>query len=802
MAAAQKTPWEQFEKSLDKFSIRVRAVSIGATHAGFSLVSFGSQLMHGSPIIGAFVNTLQQAETAVQKYLVESFEKASQSEVSRLGSGQNIASALKLNFDDGLELFDKAKVSLAKSAAIYTGTTDEYISLYKFVSDDMSSALAATSLTGDELKRGFEQIVPEAVKNLFLNAKTYGQDIALGSIARSYSAFLATGDIKEKEIFFLRNQMLTNALKEWEKKTGKKWSNIGKAERFLESNKIIAHTFTAEQIKRMNQTFDSKWQGFVSSMFDPNTGMFGFERKFKSKKTGEETDFFQIISAPLKNLLDALTQAGGWFISMFDPLQGLGNLIETHVTPKVFEFALNLQAFATDWGTMFQDMPLVEKLGKLTEAIFGVDIVNFDYSEVVKNFFEWLVGVIKGFGKNVGVPSELDQVMSELVTGIFNVIGAVIDKLGEMFMANPGQFIKIAFLLNPGAVLAGFGALFAMLSFFVAVLQLAVSVVGLFNASLGALLSFPLIFVTALVALAAVVIIFSDWFTKVGKDLSELGQYLTDVGNVWSAFIILLGESFTYFGKAGQAFKDAFGLFMQGKWQEGLLKLWDFLRYFISGLFTAAVASIIGIITLIVEGIGLAVNSLGDVLKNLGEWAGSGISKWWTDATGEWGKGWDSMVSSLGKAVTNTWKSWTSDITTSVIEVQKAFGAVVDWVKSVVPNFGAGSTAPATNLGPNSAPVMPAGTSVFNGPTAAGNPMGQLFGVLARERLLAPSGSVPVIANSSETIMNRSDSSAVMAALAGGGGSTMPITFNIYQSGNEDITGQIMRALENAFAIV
>ena len=134
--------------------------------ASSSLASFTANLISGGPVIQGFIGQIENLGKSALDYSIKAFDKASENEVNRLAAGGAISNSFskKIDFNEGLNLFDEIKIKLAKSAASLPGTTSDYITVFRSLSDDMATALNSSTLGGKQLSQLFRDKVPQAVE--------------------------------------------------------------------------------------------------------------------------------------------------------------------------------------------------------------------------------------------------------------------------------------------------------------------------------------------------------------------------------------------------------------------------------------------------------------------------------------------------------------------------------------------------------------------------------------------------------------------------------------------------------------
>lgn len=713
-------------------------------YSGYAVGQFTSSLISGGPVVQGFLSSLENLTSSVLKYSTQAFEKATENEVNRLAAGGAISNSFskKINFDEGLQLFDEIKIKLAKSAASLPGTTADYITVFRSLSDDMATALNSAGAGAGQLKQLFREKVPQAVEKLVLQSKLYGQDIPVSSITRTYSKLLSTGKVNSKEIFVQRNPVLRTGIEKWEKENGKKLPQLNVRERFDALNKIFADSISTSQMDGLKGSFQAKIETIKSFLFDPDVGMFGFEREFKNA-SGETTTVFKTLAGAIGPVIDRFTDLAQSVVTFADPSQFAVNFFDSTA-------GVALKNFGERLGVLNQIIQITEgnfetKLHTALKAAFNFDYKTFDFAGAITKFFDGLAKSIETFGDNIKPDDKFGKAMEALLSGLFKVVGAILGRAARQAAEHPKESFQLIALTNPGLIFNAFTALSTSFLVLAPVIKLLFSgfssVAGLalkipvVNSVLGALgntitavlgaFASAIGAVAVILAFTAAIVIFKDQLLSAGKHFTDLSNTMS---GPFKDAVQIFGWSLTKLGEAGKALATAWAEFTAGDWRGAIVSLFKGLVKAIQGLFglTGAAVSAVG------GAISVAWEGMLPILKQFGLFLLDGLVNLFTGA-----KSLDKLTARVGSAPIVETKN--GSIIDSGLDAYKTWHNRLNATLGLDPVFG----------------------------NYTGNTYGSILASLATERANMPSGASLAIANSSETIMTRGQTQAVMQGLSG-----------------------------------
>jgi hypothetical protein len=751
------------------FFTGIKGFTYKIAFAGSSIASFTENLISGGPVIQGFLSRIEQLSTSVLDYSTKAFTKASENEINRLAAGGAISNSFdkKISFDDGLSLFDEIKVKLAKSAASLPGTTSDYITVFRSLSDDMATALNSSKMGGKQLSNLFREKVPKAVENLVLQTKLYGQDIPVSSITKTYSKLLSTGKVNAREIFVQRNPVLRTSIEKWEKDNGKKLSSLNIRERFEALNKIFGDSISPQQFAGLTESFQAKVETLKSFLFDPDIGFLGFERKFKGLD-GKDTTMFESLAKVIGPVIEGFASLAQNLIKFGDPLQGANSFIEKMIGPSVEAFVSNMNLFNSVFQTT--EGAFETRLQTALKTAFNFDYKTFDYSGAIDKFFNFIAKGIEDFGKNLKPGDEFSESINSLLGGFFKVLSAIVSRASQAAASNPIAAFQFVAVTNPGLIFQGIIALMTtvaalgpIIGFLAPVIGAAVSAVG------SAILAITPVFVTSLVGIASLftsliaavlavvaffvgIAVFNKELSAWGKSLQSWGQSL---GGWWGKTVESFGLMTELLGEAGAALKSFWDNLMSGNWTAAIGDLVKAIGYTVLGALNG-----LGGLTLALTGaIGEVLKVLGDGFMKVITWIGTGLSDLWK-----------SLLQTLGRPFNGDGIKSMSTI------VEAPAGDVLGQIKNT---------------------VIDRPMKYWFG-NAEGNSFGNLLATINTESRAMPSGASVTIANTSEAIIPRDKAMNMLQKTNKGSYATVNIYANTNASA-QDIAYEVRQELNRLF---
>lgn len=392
------------------------------------------------------------AATFVAEKFTDTLSAASEIELNQLGAASGLEVALG-SFDNAAGFIDNLNNSLAISAAILPGTTQQYVNLANAISDDVASAFsdANNKITDPKL-------FDNSLKSLATNYSILG--VGSGVTERQTQEFLVKAlsgtrslqQLTTKSIVTSKNARLRTALLDTAAEQGiadLRKLDIKQRVAFFQS--VGEKLITPEYLKRITGTYDSTIQGFVSRLFDPNTGVFGLLKDLEPNIAGKQSAFEAI-----KTVLTTLIGDGGLFDSIGAIFDTLGLSRDPMV--ELRKGLLSLNDFLTNVtnGLKFINGQLKEGFS-ITEVLGSIG-----FNDLGKNIALFINGVFSGIfdgadttGITRGVVDGLNYI-GEQFRGFLITLDPKIYAIALGTALLPGLF---AFLGT--GIAAAFGAVFS-----------------------------------------------------------------------------------------------------------------------------------------------------------------------------------------------------------------------------------------------------------------------------------------------------------------------------------------------------
>lgn len=644
----------------------------------FGGAALGANLMTSA--ITAGIQGLGNVLASFNEKLNESMN-IQQANISTAGT---LMKLIGLNYNDATGFIDEFSNTMSQVASSLPGATKDYVDLGKGIMDNLVPAFKA--LDGSFDKEGYKESLKAISRDAGYLASTSGVDSALSSMG--ISKFIGGASTKSlaQLKFFEANPAVLAFIEQEAKKLGKDIDKLTARERVEVLQKALR--VPDEVIAASSKSISGLTEGFKSTLFDPQTGVFGLMRDL-SEKAGNQSAF-----TALNESLSLILGEGGLFASMGATLKALGI--------ELGDPMVNLRNGILWFNTKIKYIN--DSLRLFTGA--GTD-------ELEGHAYKMATSLEDMSKKNI---DKLTNNLKFLFDKIFNFKG-IGDKLGDLF--NTG--LDTLGNLNWGNIFSYFG----------------VKLAEIVNESLKFLLKVDL--------------------TRVIDNFGKI---------VWGAFVGL--------GK----------LLSTLDWGVVLLGVGKLLGIAILG--TIAVATV-----MLVAPVVASIGTLGGLIAAAVIGTSSVIAANWDKVTNA-AKNFIGFVvdkwTQLTDTVNQIWQGVVSSVTNLFSGIQNKFNSLL----SKIPGVSIPSNQPQIGIPSNSIDIVPN--------AASGNNVGLLMAAI-RERKMAPSGSNIVVANSSETILNRSQTRDLITATRGNNKSFTIGSINISSNASnpkqvaKDVVNEIMAQL-------
>lgn len=525
------TAKDEASKVIDNLSSKIE----GKLNKSLGGAVLGAKLM--SNAISAGMSGIGSLVTGVNDKLKESM-KIQQNNISTAGT---LMKLIGLNFNDATGFIDDFSKSMSQVASTLPGATSDYVNLGKGIMDNLVPAFKA--LDGSFDKEGYKKSLEAISRDAGYLAASSGVDTNLTSMG--VSKFLGGASTKSlaQLKFFEANPAILSFIEAEAKKLGKDLDKLTARERVDVLQKALK--VPDEVIAASTKSISGLTEGFKSTLFDPQTGVFGLMRDL-SEKAGNQSAFTALNEA-LNNVLGdnglfavigkSLSAMG---ISFGDPMVYLRDGI-LWFNDKIKFLTDSLKLFGGN-GVRLDPAILQNRLGSLTK----------DLSKLFNDIFNF-----KGLGSklsnlvNVGLDN-LSKVDFGAIASLFaSKFGQLINEALRFFV-NIDLSNVASFLVNIiGSTFQGLGSLLLSIDWGLVVLALAklveIALVTAFGNAIGLLIaavtgSIGLLgsaIAAAIVAIGSVVA--ASWENVVAAAKS----FFTYFANQWNAFGKVISDVWT-----------------------------------------------------------------------------------------------------------------------------------------------------------------------------------------------------------------------------------------------------------------
>lgn len=347
------------------------------------------------------------ASKAVNGFM-SAVEKASQATTDNIMAVGSLASVMGQSYEIADKLNNKITKGLAEQAAALPGSTDDYVTVYRTISDDVAGM--SKELNGGKFSaQKFEgQVVKLTSKFTALKGAA-----SIGEVTQGLQALLGgrkISQLNKLKFFRERNPVLKKNLEKLVELQGQDLNEMNGGQRLEVILKALDMTLTDDTIKRMTATFDAIKQTFLTKMFDPNIGMFGLLRDVDGNLENGMQTAFEGITKALDSVIGekgVLTELGKLMsalgIDFGDPMVHLrdGMLGFAALMNRVAGFFRNLTSGKFSKNQIFEQL------------LQAPSMVGKWLAGIVNNLFKNLQGVDFGAIAGVGV-----QIIGSILQGI------------------------------------------------------------------------------------------------------------------------------------------------------------------------------------------------------------------------------------------------------------------------------------------------------------------------------------------------------------------------------------------------
>jgi hypothetical protein len=438
--------------------------------------------------------------TSAYGQLTANIAEASSLQLENMGAAQTFASLTGQSFDQGAVFIDNLNAKLAKTAATLPGATKDYTALARAIQDNVVEPFKDPDGQLRNMK-GFED-------SLVSIAESYGvlsaaANVPVSNTALGLSKALGGASIAELRNIqtFEKNPVILGELEKRMTQAGAKSLRELDARSRIKLIKEVGEKFVTGEFKqRAALSVDGLLQSFKSSLFDPNTGVFGLMRDLDPAKNGVQSAFGSINS-----LINSVLGDGGLFATIgalmaqlgltADPMVGLRDGVEW-----VNGWVIRLNGFLGGFKGKLSGGDLLTKAG---EFIGGI-------GSQASEFFNFAINEIGAFLTTLN-----PQKSAEIGQAAGAFLGRLTGQIGEFF------------------VRLDYGAVIALLA------QLGVQLLAVAGGAIGGFLGQTMVETVRLggIAVSQIGKAFNNFNADLGKKIGDMVKSVFDAIKSWIAQI-------------------------------------------------------------------------------------------------------------------------------------------------------------------------------------------------------------------------------------------------------------------------
>lgn len=376
---------------------------------------------------GAFVGIAAgvAAATAGVVGLGLAFNQASGIAQNALNAANNLSVELgdALSLNQAQDLIKTVNKELALSAAALPGTTQEYVSIFNRIQNDIARAFKNPD--GTLNVEGWQKSATE-ISTLF---GVIFSDVADRGKVENAVQKLMTGNATLRELmqydFIASNVALVNGLADAEKRLGKEMKQWSDQERVEVLESLKDTLLSPEYLKELESSASAVLAGFQSAVFDPTTGIFGIMRELEGGGS-----VFESLSETVRLLFGS----SGLVSTMVNDLFGVVDPMES-----LNKFVLRLNTFVSKLSVFYNSFNL-DALTSLPRDI-NMSIRGFiqRFGYFISNTFSRVVSLI-----NRSIPS-LDKIFATLLTETSKLGTTILNTFRRVFNDSVAQLRTLDF---------------------------------------------------------------------------------------------------------------------------------------------------------------------------------------------------------------------------------------------------------------------------------------------------------------------------------------------------------------------
>ncbi|PHJ55790.1 hypothetical protein VF14_31850 [Nostoc linckia z18] len=450
----------------------------------FQSAAFNSQLMIKGIEAGI------SAITGLVGKLSDGLSKSIAIQSENISVAGNIMKLTGQNYAQATEFIDEFSNKMSVIAAALPGQTSDYVDFGKAIADDVIPALKGVNGAVDIKKLQSElQDVSKLGTLLAQSANVKSTDAAM-ALSKFLGGTSSKGELSQLD-FFQKNTTFRNSLFQEIEKLGKDVKQLTVEQRLEIFKKAAA--IPQEVLDAQSKSLSGIMAGFTSSLFDPQTGLFGWMRDLNLTVKGNQSALSAIQEGVgaligengLLNAIGGTLKAFGF--EAIDPMLALRNVIlgvnakikylrdvlnnflnigQDDLTGRNFRQSSEIERsqgerenkLANDLNYFFNQVFNIEGLGKklasLTNSFFD-QIANTNWSAVGAIAGEGLARMLNEAFRYINNIDwgKIGSAALEIGKGLFIGIGKFLTTLDWIAM---GQSISVLLLASTAAAAAAF----------------------------------------------------------------------------------------------------------------------------------------------------------------------------------------------------------------------------------------------------------------------------------------------------------------------------------------------------------
>ncbi|MBN8564523.1 MAG: cell wall hydrolase [Leptolyngbya sp. UWPOB_LEPTO1] len=401
-----------------------------------------------STILGDITGGIRQ--TITENNLTEQVKRGMSAEQEAIGGASAIQAKGGLTFEQGRATFESTRRELAKLAATLPGTTEQYLSIYAGIQDELVESFRGIDrkLDPTELKN-FQKNAIEISKDagILSGAAGLNPNFARMGLSRALNGTSSFAQLRQLQYFQDQPQIVDEMVRLAKLKNANELSELDAQSRALVVQQAQAKFVTPERVEAAKASLDSTFQGAKDSLFGMQ-GSLSIQRDL-----GGGDNVYKSVSAAVKSLIgeggflsELGTQATAVGLNVGDPMVALKNTIDS-INGALKEATAGLQTFfQTDFGK-----GLIDVFNQVQSAIGGIpkllsDAFNF-IAPIAAQAFQTLAPVFSAIAPLIGgvfenakgtivqVGGVLQEVLLQAQPIVAEFVANVMPKVVEFFQS-------------------------------------------------------------------------------------------------------------------------------------------------------------------------------------------------------------------------------------------------------------------------------------------------------------------------------------------------------------------------------